>query len=268
MEQALGQTLRTAVPEWIKRPIRDLRNALFNGTRAMVHGAGTPFYYGTGRVCPICERSSRRFRSYGLIRREEAQCVHCGALERHRLLWLYVSRKKLLDSPISKMLHVAPEECLQPLFKQRLGSAYLTADLQDPEAMVKMDITRIQFPADSFDAIYCSHVLEHVPDDRLALREFHRVLRPGGWAILLVPVVVERTIEDPNCTDPEERLRRFGQDDHFRLYGPDYVDRLREAGFEVQVTRPADFASEKDVAQMGLTDASGEIYFCTKVADS
>jgi SAM-dependent methyltransferase len=263
MEQALGRTLRSTVPEWIKRPIRDLRNALFDGTRAMIRGAAAPFYYGAGRTCPICQRSSRRFRPYGLIRREEAQCVHCGALERHRLLWHYVSRMKLLDPPISKMLHVAPEACLEPLFRQRLGNAYLTADLEDPQAMVKMDITRIPYPAESFDAIYCSHVLEHVPDDRLALREFRRVLKPGGWAILLVPVFVERTIEDPDCTDPEERLRRFGQDDHFRIYGPDYVDRLREAGFEVQVSRVADVASHEDVVRMGLTPASGEIYFCT-----
>src|SRR5262245_48965443 len=71
MEQAHGDALRSTVPEWIKRPIRDLRNALFNGTRAMIRGAGAPFYYGTGRICPICKRASRRFRPYGLIRREE-----------------------------------------------------------------------------------------------------------------------------------------------------------------------------------------------------
>jgi SAM-dependent methyltransferase len=97
----------------------------------------------------------------------------------------------------------------------------------NPRAMVRMDITDIQYPKDTFDVIYCSHVLEHVVDDRKAMREFHRVLRPDGWALLLVPITVEKTFEDPSVTDPEERLSVFGQEDHVRCYGPDYVERLR-----------------------------------------
>jgi ubiquinone/menaquinone biosynthesis C-methylase UbiE len=108
----------------------------------------------------------------------------------------------------------------------------MTADLHSP-AMVKMDITNIQFPDETFDVVYCSHVLEHVPDDRKAMREFYRVLKSNGWAVLLVPIIVEKTFEDPSIDKPKDRLRLFGQSDHVRKYGRDYVDRLRESGFSV-----------------------------------
>jgi SAM-dependent methyltransferase len=222
-------------------------------------------YYGNGRYCPLCGKTSRRFRSYGIVPREDAECIHCHALERQRLLWLFLTEKTdPFDGQPKKMLHVAPELCLEPRFLQRVGDGYLTADLNSPRAMVKMDITDIEFPDESFDVIYCSHVLEHVDDDRKAMREFYRVLKTGGWAILLVPITDPVTFEDPSVVDPQERLRVFGQEDHVRRYGPDYVDRLREAGFRVEATTAADLASPADIVRMGLTPAAGEIYFCSK----
>jgi hypothetical protein len=107
-------------------------------------------------------------------------------------------------------------------------------------------------------------VLEHVHDDRKAMREFVRVLKNDGWAIINVPIIAEETFEDPSIVDPQERLQAFGQEDHVRRYGPDYVDRLRDAGFEVAVTTVGDLTQEDEVIQMGLTRASGEIFFCTK----
>lgn len=200
-----------------------------------------------------------------MVQREDALCVHCGALERHRFVWLYFSEKTdLFDGRTKKVLHVAPERCFEHLLKKQLGDGYVTADLTSPRAMVKMDITDIQYPDDSFDVIYCSHVLEHVQDDRKAMREFHRVLAKDGWAILLVPITVDRTLEDPTIIDPSERLRVFGQKDHVRRYGPDFVDRLREAGFTVTVTRVSDLFEPADSIRMGLTSVSGEIYHCTK----
>jgi SAM-dependent methyltransferase len=130
--------------------------------------------------------------------------------------------------------------------------------------MIKMDITNIDYPDQSFDVIYCSHVLEHVQDDRKAMREFYRVLKTTGWAILLVPITAEKTLEDPSLVGPEERLRVFGQADHVRRYGPDYVDRLREAGFSVQVTKVNDLVQNDEAIRLGLTSAAGEIHFCTK----
>jgi predicted SAM-dependent methyltransferase len=162
------------------------------------------------------------------------------------------------------MLHVAPEPCFEPRFKKSLGDHYLSADLLDPQAMVKMDITDIQYADQSFDVIYCSHVLEHVPDDKKAMREFFRILKNDGWAILLVPITGEETFEDPSIVNPEERLKAFGQEDHVRIYGRDYVDRLRESGFNVEIIRVEDMVDKNDAARMGFTAASGEVFYCTK----
>ena len=197
--------------------------------------------------------------------REDAECVHCGSLERHRFVWLFMSRRTdLFDRAPMKMLHVAPEPCLESRLKERLGENYLTADLSNPRAMVKMDISDIRYPDQSFDVIYCSHVLEHVEDDIRAMKEFHRVLKNDGWAILLVPITRDKTFEDPSITDPRERLEVFGQEDHVRRYGADYVDRLREAGFSVEVTRVSDLVPTDEAVRMALTPTDRRIFYCTK----
>jgi len=242
------------LPEWAKEPLRRLRNVV----RAVL-------YYGKGRLCPVCGKSSRQFCRFGIVPRKDARCIHCGALERHRLLWLFLQKKTdLFDGKPKKMLHVAPEPCFESMFKERLDGDYLTADLFNPKAMVKMDITDIQYAGQSFDVIYCSHVLEHVADDKQAMREFFRVLKDNGWAILLVPITSEKTFEDSSIVDPKERFKAFGQEDHVRRYGPDYVGRLVDAGFNVEITKVSDLADRNDAARMGLTPASGDIYYCTK----
>jgi SAM-dependent methyltransferase len=223
------------------------------------------FYAGTSRFCPVCGRAARLFAPGGAPVRADAICVYCGALERHRLLWLFLTRKTdLFQGRSLRMLHIAPEPCLESRFKQLVGNGYLTADLFNPRAMIRMDMTAMQFADGSFDAVYCSHVLEHVHDDRQALREVYRVLKPGGWAILLVPIIRERTFEDPSLTTPEERLQAFGQEDHVRAYGFDYVERLREAGFVVNVTTVSELVNRAEARRMGLTAAAGAIYYCTK----
>ncbi len=247
-------TILSKLPEWAKALLRRLSTAM----TALA-------YYGHGRYCPVCRRSSRRFKTFGIVPREDAQCPHCGALERHRFVWLYFHRNTdLFDGKTKKMLHVAPEPCFESIFKDRLGNNYLTADLLSPRAMVKMDICDIQYPDGSFDAIYCSHVLEHVVDDKQAMRELFRVLNNDGWAILNVPITREATFEDSSIVDPKERLKAFGQEDHVRRYGPDYVERLRDSGFTVQVIKVDDLAHRDEAVRMGLTKASGEIYFCQK----
>ncbi len=163
------------------------------------------------------------------------------------------------------MLHVAPERWFESRLRKRLGANYITADLSNPRATVKMDITDIKYQDESFGVIYCSHVLEHVGDDRRAMREFHRVLKPNGWAILLVPITAEETFENPSIVEPKERLKTFGHEGHVRRYGSDYTDRLRDAGFKVEVTRVDDFIEKDDAIRMGLTRESGEIYYCTKL---
>ncbi len=225
------------------------------------------YFKGNNRYCPVCKKTSRKFLNFGNPLRNDARCVHCNSLERHRLAWLFFENQTdLFNAQKKKMLHIAPEEAFQKPLREKLGKGYLTADLYNPAAMLKMDITDIQYPDDTFDVIYCSHVLEHVPDDKKAIREFYRVLKPEGWAILLVPILDGPTYEDNSITDPHERLKAFGQEDHVRKYGTDgvYLDRLKEAGFTVKVISPSDFLDSVQIAKMGITDAAQDIYYCTK----
>jgi ubiquinone/menaquinone biosynthesis C-methylase UbiE len=112
---------------------------------------------------------------------------------------------------------------------------YTTADLNSPLADIKLDVQAMQLPDNTYDVVFCNHVLEHVPDDHKALTEILRVLKPGGMAIMQVPMnpAWEKTLEDPTITDPKERHRLFGQYDHLRMYGQDYPERLKKAGFQV-----------------------------------
>lgn len=250
-------SVTTAVRSQIRRQLQIARNQVLGLV-----------YAGTGRDCPVCEKSARKFLRAGDPPRDNAQCPNCACRERHRLLWLYLTRKtNLFDGQPKRFLHVAPEASLRTRLQQRLGDGYISADLMDPTAMIKMDVERNGQPDNSFDAIYCSHVLEHVNDDRLAIREFFRICKPGGWAILLVPVTVEKTVEDPSITDPRERKRLFGQEDHVRRYGHDYADRLREAGFDVTVTSPGDMLSPEDILRFGTAPKyAGDIFYCVKPA--
>lgn len=223
------------------------------------------FYYGKSRYCPVCEKKSRQFMPFGIVKRLDAQCSYCGALERHRLLWLYLQKRtNIFDGQPRKILHVAPEKVFELKFLQYFGLGYLTADLKNINAMVRMDITSVPCRDESFDVIYCSHVLEHVPNDRKALDEFFRVLKNDGWAILLVPIEGETTHEDPSIVAPVDRLHAYGNPDHVRSYGRDYVQRLQDAGFHVTVTTVSDLADPGTAYTMGLTAASGEIFFCSK----
>jgi SAM-dependent methyltransferase len=147
-----------------------------------------------------------------------------------------------------------------------LGKGYMTADLLEPDVMEKMDLTNIPHANSSFDIIYCSHVFEHIVDDKKAMGEVYRVLRKDGWAILLVPITSEKTIESQAFTeDPEERLRLFGQEDHWRRYGPDYINRLRDAGFRVEALEANDFLDFGEMKRLRVdTKAAGKIIYCTR----
>jgi SAM-dependent methyltransferase len=120
--------------------------------------------------------------------------------------------------------------------------------------MEQMDITAIPRPDACFDAILCSHVLEHVPDDHRAMRELARILKPDGWALFMVPMKRETTIEDPSITDPVERDRLFGHPEHVRRYGLDIADRLTEAGFDCRRLQVGDVVSESEAIRMGLEE--------------
>ena len=142
------------------------------------------------------------------------------------------------------------------------GIRYLTADLDPTGVDLQLDLMDLALPDDAFDAVVCSHVLEHVPDDAAAMRELRRVTRPGGWCLVMVPLDVTRaeTYEDPSVVTPEARRREFLQDDHVRLYAPDIVDRLATAGFAVETVRPQDLGADA-IRRAGLLPADW-VFLC------
>jgi SAM-dependent methyltransferase len=225
------------------------------------------WYRGDRLHCPCCGGRFARFADYAgaHVRLREIVCPGCGALERHRLLWLYLVERTDLLTRSQRMLHVAPEVTLLRALRRVPRLCYVAIDLRAQVADARMDLQSIAFADRSFDAILCSHVLEHVPNDRRALGELFRVLRPGGWAILQSPVDhgLSTTLEVPAITSPRERERLYGQHDHWRLYGADYRTRLEAAGFFVEVSAyAADLAPER--IERSRLNPQELIYRCTR----
>lgn len=227
--------------------------------------------------CPFCNWEGKEFFPFGIKIRKNAKCPRCGSLERHRLCYLYL-KKVIPKNKKMKVLHFAPEKILTNLFKSYENIEYLSADINSRKAMVKEDITNLSFKDDSFDIIFCSHVLEHIEDDIKAMKEIKRVLKQNGFAILQVPIYkefngkkIKKTFEDFSIKSPKEREKVFGQYDHVRIYGKDYKDRLEKAGFKVNVDRFIDSLGKEDVKRFGLireenefSDADNWIWFCEK----
>lgn len=194
MNEALKHIVRAAIPERYRAGLKKT----VNRTR----------YFGFRYKCPFCESSVRTFLPFGLElpvlkekrvigggHRLNARCPVCASIDRQRLIRVYLKNRLDVAHCSGKVLHVAPEGHLKAMLQAQTNLDYLTADLRPDRGMVKMDITDITFPANTFDAIVCSHVLEHVNDDHRAMAELFRVLKPGGWAILQVPMslTLERT---------------------------------------------------------------------------
>ncbi len=171
-------------------------------------------------------------------------CPNCGSQVRHRLLVaafdghsdiIGLDEQTLFHG--KSLLHFAPERQLRDRLR-RATLQHLTADFDRGDCDLRLDISRMPEVRDaSFDVVMACDVLEHVPDDRAAFREIHRVLRAGGMTILSVPQKdpPSSTDEDLSVTDEAEREKRFGQRDHVRMYGDDFLQRLEEAGFQVQI---------------------------------
>ena len=219
------------------------------------------WYRGRSRLCPCCGGRFRRFLPAGRPPRPDAACPRRGALERHRLIWLYLSERTSLLTDPARVLVIAPEAQLQARLLALPRLSVVSGDLESPLAMVRMDLLALPLRTAAFDAVICSHVLEHVADAHRALAEIHRVVRPGGWAILQSPIDPARatTFEDPAVVTPAERERVFGQRDHVRIFGRDYAQWLERAGFRVQVVAFAREHRPEWVALHGL-DPLEDVY--------
>ncbi len=228
-------------------------------------------YRGNKRICPCCSARLKKFlpmRTRAGILVPSVMCPRCDAHPRHRLLWHYLCAEhgELFESKL-QLLHVAPEFCFARYFRKMKNLYYVTVDLEMSQVDCRADVCRLPFAEDSFDVLFCNHVLEHVPADREAISELFRILRPGGWALLQVPIDRKRsqTLEDETIISPKERERCFGQYDHVRQYGTDFQGRLAGAGFAVEILAYPDTLSATVVEQCGL-DPDETIYLCRKNA--
>jgi SAM-dependent methyltransferase len=214
--------------------------------------------------CPVCKKTGV-FKPSGVRPRPRVQCPYCGSLERHRLLWLFLQKSTdLFKKKKQNILHIAAEPFLEKELKKIHGNNYITADLIKPNAMVIMDITKINYSNETFDIIICNHVLEHIIDDIKAMSELYRVLKSSGWAVLLVPIRdMEKTYEDFSITTKEGRTKAFGQWDHVRYYGRDFIDRLKFVGFNVNVINANEVVKDKDIKKMNIYKKE-KIFYCKR----
>ena len=203
------------------------------------------FHSGSNIKCNLCGNTFSKFRpegfKYSILKthkvigagyRRNAKCPKCGALDRERLVYCFLNKYELLQNHV-KLLHIAPELSLQKALKAKVD--YLSADLNSPLADYKVNLLSLPFDLEQFDAIICNHVLEHIENDRQAILELYRTLRIGGWGIFQVPISreINKTIENENANTKRDRIKNFGQKDHCRIYGSDYLDRLKSVGFKV-----------------------------------
>jgi hypothetical protein len=197
-------------------------------------------YRGHSHHCPICDSHIRRFRA-------RRTCPVCRSRDRHRLAYMIIQRETdLLTRPDATLLHLAPEPSLVQQLRRTLGTRHVSADLHNPEVRIRLDVQHMPLADASYDAIYCSHVLEHVEDDLRALGEFYRVLRPGGVALVQVPIIRDLTFRDPAITTRKGRLDAYGQVDHEIAYGRDFPDRVRGCGFDVRTLAAASYLAEEE----------------------
>jgi SAM-dependent methyltransferase len=218
------------------------------------------FLRGEKYTDPIDGESYRKFLPYGYENvRENVLAPGTLSLERHRLFWLYLKNETTFFSTPHKVLHFAPEQAFYRRFRKMKQLDYTTTDLNSPIADVKADICDLPFQDNQYDFIFCNHVLEHIPDDKRAMQEIYRVLKPGGTAILQIPLDADRstTFEDNSITDKNERTRIFGQYDHVRVYGMDYFTKLASVGFQVEAIDYTATLSSEEINKYRL--AKGEL---------
>lgn len=229
-----------------------------------------PRYLGTEYQCPVCGVGLRAFRpmwnsywrdvkiyqpihpaeSMETLNLEAFTCPRCDAFDRDRLTAIYLENAfaGFDRNRTYRLLEFAPGDALYKKLKSHPFIAYRSADLSRKTVDEKVDMTDMAAYADgSLDIILCSHILEHIPDDRKAMRELRRVLKPDGFAVVLVPLVVglDETHEDPSMDTPELRWKYFGMGDHVRQYGKrDFIERLEAAGLKVEQLGIEHFGAE------------------------
>jgi SAM-dependent methyltransferase len=239
------------------------------------------FNLGSRLECPFCGWHFRRFLPAGfhyqvIVEKQvigghwhrDNVCPRCKSHARERLAYLFLrDRTSLFEQP-ARVLHVAPEPQLASALKRSPNIRYISADLMGPGVMTHFDIQHMPFADETFDVVICNHVMEHVADDSVAMAAIYRILKPGGWALLQVPIALklDRTIEDPTAVTEAQRIERFGQEDHVRLYTrTDYIQRLEATGFAVKAESYPSVLGAAQVQRYGLVQEE-EVFLCSKVS--
>lgn len=210
-------------------------------------------YKGKIKQCPCCNAWLKDFAPFSQAHSAaDRYCTNCLCFSRHRLLFPYL--KNELDSfniRDIKLLHIAPEKCLENIFRSNANIEYTSIDLNNKNADKLMDLTNLKFSDKAFDLIIAVHVLEHINNDLKAMKEIHRVLKPTGKAIILVPIDYQKanTYEDNNLKSYFQREKAYGQGDHMRLYGIDFSNKLVDAGFKVEAVNYAKKLSDNYIKQ-------------------
>ena len=212
----------------------------FGGLRKAIKFIRAVFFLGRRFKCPCCNWALRAFlvRFDVIATNDDGYCPRCNVKARHRRFWLYLKHHSNFFSDNLRVLEVAPWRTLAARFQQLPNIDFVGLDLEPGGSHVTLvgDATLLPVGSGAFDAVLSIHVLEHVEDDRRAMTEMYRVLKPGGWALIGVPIRLDQlTYEDPSITDPDERAGAFGERGHVRFYGADFSGRLEAAGFEVSV---------------------------------
>jgi SAM-dependent methyltransferase len=229
-------------------------------------------FSGSNYECPLCLFKAKQFLDGGLYKkRKNAKCPICNSLERHRQLYFILKEKANFDTSKS-LLHFAPERCLKQFLEKESNLKYMTSHYgEDVTSDFHFDIRAIDAKDDTFDYIICSHVLEHIDQDILAMQEMKRVLSQGGIAFIQVPIWPSEkhpTYENFDITDEGDRIIHFGQFDHVRIYGLDVLQRLQQAGFsKVEVIDLCETLDEKAIRKYGLRnfgDSRDITYVCYK----
>lgn len=225
-------------------------------------------YTGSTVMCPCCQSKFGEFAPFGNNKRKNAWCPKCEGLERHRLLWLYFEQKTNIYKKPLKVLHIAPETIFFTHFIKQPNIEYYPVDIFPnlyPKGTKYFDLLHPSHPENSFDVIICNHVFQYIEEDKKAMENTFKLMKPGGWGVMQVPIDTTRqiTYEDNSITDPLEREKIFGLKEHVRYYSYDYADKLRIAGFKVLVDDFTSQFTDEEIYKYGFWKGDS-VYYCTK----
>jgi predicted SAM-dependent methyltransferase len=231
-------------------------------------------YHGNAVICPCCGKTFSTFMDFNkyvkLVNESRYRnnknkvCPNCYSLPRHRIVVYYFNENKS-KLPTDKILMFAAEYSIKKWFDSN-GYQYTNADLFDRSADVKVDIQKMPFSDESWSLILCNHILEHVPDYKIALKELNRILSKDGILEITIPTDrnFDTVYEDKNVIDTAERIEKFGQYDHLRIFGNNFKELLIDAGFSVEVVDGDTLPNEIGGAIGPANYDDNRVYICRK----